>query len=431
MSDDRVPPHNLQAEESLLGAVLLSKDAIQKAVDIVGPNDFYQPSNGAIFDVIQRMWAQGDAIDPVTVSDTLRREKTLDWAGGLSRLISLQATTPATSSADRYARIIVDHALLRRLIHLGNSIIESAYLFTPAEEIIDTLKGDLAAIDMPSVGLPDGLMTVDDFMQLDVEALAPWVIRGLLRIGWRMMIVAEEGAGKSLLSQMLCLTSARGVHPFGLEQIAPITTLFIDLENPGERIHAGFRMIEEGMVVKDYPLGQAWLWHRPAGLNLRTRADRAAFEVVVATVRPQLVAVCPLYKAYEHTQGESDEFAARQVMSIFDDLRTRYSFALLLEHHAPKEQNGVRRLNPYGTVLWQRWCDLGRSLVRANNAEDLDVATQFDLRAGYRGDRVENIWPKGLFKSKHGLPWAPSDPSTRSAYTWQPPSYLADDREPF
>lgn len=430
MSDDgRLPPHHLIAEESLLGALMLSKDAIRKTMPIVSASDFYQPSNAAVFDVVARLWARGDAVEPVTVSDELRKDNTLEWVGGIQRLIHLQAGTPATSSAERYARIIVDHALLRRLIHLGNSIVESAYLFTPADEIIDTLKADLAGLDVPLVGLPEGLITVDDFMQQDMEELAQWVIRGLFRVGWRMMVIAEEGAGKSLLSQMLCLCAARGVHPFGLEQIDPVTTLFIDLENPGERIYEGFKMVEDGMVTKDYPPGLAWLWQRPGGLDLRSRAHRAEFESVLANTRPQFVAVCPLYKSYQTKPGESDESATREMIAMFDDLRTRYGFALLLEHHAPKEQHGVRYLVPYGTVLWQRWCDLGRAMVRVNPQEDLSVATDFDLKSGFRGDRVQNTWPKGLVKSKHGLPWAPRDRQT--SYAWQPPTHLADENEPF
>src|SRR5262249_59337911 len=112
----RVPPHNLQAEESLLGAMLLSKDAIAAGVELVGADDFYKPAHGHVFDAITTLYAAGDPVDPVTVADELRRAGLLDAIGGQGVLVTLQANTPATTSAGRYAKIVEEHSLLRRLI---------------------------------------------------------------------------------------------------------------------------------------------------------------------------------------------------------------------------------------------------------------------------------------------------------------------------
>jgi len=103
----RVPPHNLEAEESLLGAMLLSGDAIAAAVNIhLGADDFYKPVHGHIYDAICSLYAQGEPVDPVTVAEALRRADLHDMVGGLPALLSLEARTPATSSASRYARIV-------------------------------------------------------------------------------------------------------------------------------------------------------------------------------------------------------------------------------------------------------------------------------------------------------------------------------------
>jgi len=124
----RVPPHNLEAEESLLGAMLLSGDAIAAAVNIhLGADDFYKPVHGHIYDAICSLYAQGEPVDPVTVAEALRRADLHDMVGGLPALLSLEARTPATSSASRYARIVEDHALLRRLIGVAGEIAEVGY----------------------------------------------------------------------------------------------------------------------------------------------------------------------------------------------------------------------------------------------------------------------------------------------------------------
>jgi replicative DNA helicase len=126
-SGGRVPPHNLQAEESLLGAMLLSRDAIAAAVELCGADDFYKPAHGHVYEAVCSLYGQGEPADPVTVADELRRAGLLDAIGGPATLISLQANTPATANAGRYARIVEEHALLRRLIGVANEIAELGY----------------------------------------------------------------------------------------------------------------------------------------------------------------------------------------------------------------------------------------------------------------------------------------------------------------
>src|ERR1043165_7358010 len=99
----RVAPHNLQAEESLLGAMLLSRDAIAVAVEICSAEDFYRPNHGHIFEAVCSLYGKGEGVDPVTVADELNRAGLLDDIGGLAALLSLQVNTPATSNAGRYA----------------------------------------------------------------------------------------------------------------------------------------------------------------------------------------------------------------------------------------------------------------------------------------------------------------------------------------
>jgi replicative DNA helicase len=123
----RVPPHNLQAEESLLGAMLLSKDAIAAATEVCSAENFYKPAHGHVFEAITSLYGQGEPADPVTVADELARAGLLDAIGGPAVLVSLQANTPATGNAGRYARIVEEHALLRRLIGVAGEIVEMGY----------------------------------------------------------------------------------------------------------------------------------------------------------------------------------------------------------------------------------------------------------------------------------------------------------------
>lgn len=124
----RVPPHNIEAEESVLGALLLSRDAINAVGELsLSPGDFYRPANQHIFDAIRSLYGAGAPVDVVTVADELRRHGLLEQIGGAATLHELQNATPAISAAGHYAKIVQDTAILRQLIFAAGDIAELAY----------------------------------------------------------------------------------------------------------------------------------------------------------------------------------------------------------------------------------------------------------------------------------------------------------------
>ena len=123
----RVPPNNLRAEESVLGAMLLSREAIAEVVEVLDPDHFYKPAHGHLYDAILSLYSGGEPVDAVTVADELKRAGLLDEVGGPAVLLDFQATTPAISNAAHYAKIVEEHALLRRMITVSNEIAETAY----------------------------------------------------------------------------------------------------------------------------------------------------------------------------------------------------------------------------------------------------------------------------------------------------------------
>ena len=127
-SVNRIPPHSVEAEASLLGAMLLSRDAVAIAFERgVRAEEFYKPAHQHIYDAIRSLNTAGEPIDPITVGDELRRNNLLDGIGGIDALLTLQNATPAITSADRYAKIVRETASLRRLISVASEIAEIAY----------------------------------------------------------------------------------------------------------------------------------------------------------------------------------------------------------------------------------------------------------------------------------------------------------------
>jgi replicative DNA helicase len=127
--EGRVPPHNLSAEESLLGALLLSREVVGQVSEMgVSADHFYKPSHQHIYSSMRGLMANGQPVDIVTVADELRRNGLLEEIGGSQALLELQNATPAISNAARYAKIVQDTAVLRRLISVAGEITEIAYM---------------------------------------------------------------------------------------------------------------------------------------------------------------------------------------------------------------------------------------------------------------------------------------------------------------
>jgi replicative DNA helicase len=175
--DGRVPPHNLQAEESLLGAMLLSRDAIAAAAEVVAADDFYKPAHGHVYDAVTSLYAAGEPADPVTVAEELSRAGLLEAIGGPAVLVSLQAGTPATTNAGRYARIVEEHALLRRLIGVAGEIAEMGYELP--EDVTKTIdRAEAMVFDVAQRRVTDSMAPLRDLLSANLDRLEQLFERG-------------------------------------------------------------------------------------------------------------------------------------------------------------------------------------------------------------------------------------------------------------
>ncbi len=123
----RNPPHSREAEESVIGAVLLSEDAVNEVMDQIHPEDFYVPAHQAIFEGMRELFDSSQAIDAVTVSEVLRRRGELEKIGGVQYLARLVDIVPSTSNIVYYAGIVEEHAKRRELIRAGASVTDVAF----------------------------------------------------------------------------------------------------------------------------------------------------------------------------------------------------------------------------------------------------------------------------------------------------------------
>ncbi|GAA3669745.1 hypothetical protein GCM10022224_037400 [Nonomuraea antimicrobica] len=124
---ERTPPHNMEAEQSVLGGMLLSKDAIADVVEILRADDFYRPAHQMVYDVITDLYGRGEPADAVTVFDELQKRGEMARVGGAAYLHTLTAVVPTAANAGYYAKIVREQAILRRLIEAGTRIVAFGY----------------------------------------------------------------------------------------------------------------------------------------------------------------------------------------------------------------------------------------------------------------------------------------------------------------
>jgi replicative DNA helicase len=434
---DHAPaPYDETAEQALLGALLLRPGIMDDLKGWLLASDFYVPRNRHIYAAIAALHEAGEPIDPVSVWHEIERSGLGEEIGGPAYLISMQANCPAVSSAQRYGRIVAKMSAYRKVMREASEVWESAKKMQgEPDELAERLAAAMSDVAAGVVErVPAGLYNLGAFLGRPEEERAEWVVPGLIRVGWRVMVVAPEGIGKSVLLRQVGIAASQGVHPFTRRRIEPSKALIVDLENPGEAIDDVCKPIVakvQQVVRNEYDDDRVWLWHQPGGIDLRSRRGKADLEAVIRDVRPQLLCIGPVYKMYRMAKNETHELAALDVQNILDDLRTRYGFGLLMEHHAPKgDGKGKREMDPYGTVLWKRWPELGFGLVPT--AKDADTL----LVGRFRGDRLQNEWPEKLVRGVD-WPWegvwrsGTFRPSASSVRCSHPSIAEIDDEPPF
>jgi replicative DNA helicase len=229
-----VPPQNLDAEEAVLGAMMLSPGAIGAVSEVLGADDFYRDSHGKIYLAALSLYGKGEPVDAITVVDELEERGHLEQVGGSSRVHDLAALVPATTYAGQYARIVRETAVLRGLIRAGGEIArlgwerqdEAVNLLDRAEQIIFELAQARVATEFSHIQelLKESFERITQLYEAGAEVTGvPSGFRDLDRLtsgfqpGNLIIVAARPSMGKSALG--LCIAAniaVRYEHPVAL-----------------------------------------------------------------------------------------------------------------------------------------------------------------------------------------------------------------------
>lgn len=219
LDDARQPPQDLDAEQSVLGGMLLSKDAIADVLEKLGPADFYRPAHQNVYEVILDLYGRGEPADAVTVAAELDRHGKLRRIGGAPYLHTLISTVPTAANAGYYAGIVAEKAVLRRLVQAGTRVVQYGYAGADGADIAEVVDRAQAEIyDVAERRMSDDIVALDDLLQptmdeLDAIQSGGGLPRGVptgfadldevttgLHGGQMIIVAGRPGMGKSTLA---------------------------------------------------------------------------------------------------------------------------------------------------------------------------------------------------------------------------------------
>lgn len=223
--EERIPPHNLEAEQSVLGAALLSPDAMYDVLEITSPDDFYDPNNKEIFSVIYELARKNAPVDALTVSEELDKRGSLNMVGGRAYVAGLASAIPTTANAGEYAKIVVEKAMIRRLIAKADEIVAKGYdKSMDANQLLDYAENGI--FDISQAKNKGKYTPLKDILAKNVEAidLAAKQKGGITGVttgfrdldaktsGWQksdlIILAARPGMGKTAFALSLALNAA-------------------------------------------------------------------------------------------------------------------------------------------------------------------------------------------------------------------------------
>jgi replicative DNA helicase len=235
---ERTPPHDIAAEQCVLGGMLLSKDAISDVLDVIKSGDFYRPAHQIVYDIVLDLYGRGEPADAVTVAAELTRRGDIARMGGAPYLHTLIASVPTAANAGYYARIVRERSILRRLVEVGTRIVQLGYSGDgDADELVDRAEAEIYGVtdrrvsedyaplseimpgaldEIEAISSRDGSLTGVPTGFADLDALTNG-----LHPGQMVVIAARPAIGKSTLA--LDLARAAAIH-------GGLTTVVFSLE---------------------------------------------------------------------------------------------------------------------------------------------------------------------------------------------------------
>ena len=330
---DRAPPHSIEAEQSVLGGILLDASARDKIADLIGEPDFYRFEHRLIFRHIGRLTKQAQPVDVITVAESLENNAELDKAGGLAYLGSLAQNVPFAANIRRYAEIVSEHAARRSLIGLANEI-QSSCTAAGADtaQIIRQTRAALDRVKPPTRGF--NLLYGADLCNTPTMR---WLVLGVLPAEGIAGLYGASGSGKSFLTLGLACAVAAGAKWFG-RRVTQCFVTYVCLE--GE---AGMRKrVKAWSLHHNKPIPDAMRFIMQPFNLLSDDVSELAKAIIAAGGAGGMVILDTLNRAAPGAD-ENSSVDMGSLIAAAKELQTLLGGLVLLVHHTGKDSTkGLR-----------------------------------------------------------------------------------------
>lgn len=401
---------DVPGEIAVIGAALLGNPS---GVLELEDQDFTDHRTKTLAVVVRDLARANRKIDPIVINAELQARGMLSVRGMDSAWVSSLAApenTPWLTSAHWYAKSVRTQTRMRLTQAAAQRLSRAAGAEGASDDLAELVATHTKMLENLPPELddahPDEPATIADLLKM--EMTYDWLIPGLIERGERVVLVASEGGGKSVLTTQWAIALAGGLHPFTGERVCdPKRVLLIDAENGMRQTQRRYDWVGR-RFPKAVPGWANRIQHhiRTEGLDLPGR-DHGWFTRAAAACSPDLIIVGPAYKVMRGDPQRDNDVMA--LINVLDEVRKRHNAAVMVETHTGhgKDSAGARVIRPYGSSVWLRWPEIGIGLTRSEGDTGGKYANEYAVNH-WRGAREERDWPEKIEKGlDNQIPWRP------------------------
>lgn len=365
---ERTPPHDLEAEASVLGAMLLDPEVIHPVVQVLQPEDFYRESHRRIFAAITELHEGGGGVDALLLREELRRRGDLEAVGGPEALIRLLDQVPTAAHAEGYARVVRGHALRRRLIAYGDRLQRSGFEAIDLDEAGLLVEDGAREYREASATERDEMLSARSIRDMDLPPLVPIVGGELFAKGYYLLVSGPPKLGKSVIALDLALKAAEGEGSWlGQEVSGPLRVLILSAEGGIRLLQKRLRLAASN--VPEEVLERIAAPRELARMKFTRPKDLQRLRDMIRRHRADLVIIDPLIRFSGAKERDEDE--VEKVCEALAHVRDDLGVAMVLVHHTRKRaaSNGKEReatdsADARGSGVWASEADLCLTLEK-------------------------------------------------------------------
>lgn len=324
----RIPPHSVEAEQSVLGGLLIDGKAFAKVSEVINDGDFYRWEHRLIYGAVRDLTGAGSEIDVITVFEALQGLGKAEDVGGLAYLNSLAQSVPSATTVLRYAEIVRERSLLRGVIEATDRLQQRAFGRESIGAVLDEAKAEFGVIELRRGPGARKVPMLDMAAMRESAASVRWVVKGVIPAESLGMLYGASGTFKSFIALDAALHIAHGMPWMG-------------------------RRTSQGPVIYIAAEGGAGLWKRiaawhrqrrlqwqgapfyvvPVAVDLCVDAWRVVDAAQAMGVHPSLVVVDTLSQTYAGEENSANEMAG-YFRELGQRFRALWSCAVMLIHHS-------------------------------------------------------------------------------------------------